>query len=166
MLGRAVALSVLIAVMHTGAFAQRLTGAQDPPPPPIGGQQTLFEQFANRLDLNGRTQRPDAEKIFTATAAEALPVAQQMNQLRIRLVNAEIDGNAAEVKTILEEYTTVATRMAEMEAAAFATIYAMLTPGQQKRATEAFEIIAGVFVPAAATAPPRAGGARGGRGGQ
>jgi hypothetical protein len=153
------------AVTAGGLSAQRMTGAQDPPPPPVGGPQTLFEQFANRLDLNGRTQRPQAEGIFTAAAAEALPVAQQMNQLRIRLVNAEIEGNAAEVQKILEEYTTVATRMAEMEAQAFANVFALLDQGQRRRATEAFHIIAGVFVPTPSTTPQRGTGARGGRGG-
>jgi hypothetical protein len=144
--------------------AQRMMGAQDPPPPAVGGPQTLFEQFARRLDLDGRTQRPQAEDIFTAAAADALPVAQQMNQLRIRLVNAEIEGNAAEAQKILEEYTQVATRMAEMEAQAFAKVFAILDAGQRKRATEAFQLIAGVFVPSPAAAPAR-GGARSSRGG-
>jgi hypothetical protein len=166
MVGRAVALSFLIAVIHLDAPLSAQRNMQETPLPPIGGQQTLFEQFADRLDLNGRTQRPEAEKIFTAAAAEALPVAQHMNQLRVRLVNAEIEGNAAEVKTIVEEYAGVAAQMAEMEADAFAKVYAMLTPAQQKRATQAFDIIAGVFVPIPSTLPARGGGgARGGRGG-
>ena len=145
-----------LAVATWELSAQRMMGGE-PPPPPVGGPQTLFEQFADRLDLDGRTQRPQAEEIFTAAAADALPVAQQMNQLRIRLVNAEIEGNAAEVQTILKEYTDVATRMAEMEAQAFAKVFATLDADQRERSTEAFHLIAGVFVPNAATA------ARGGR---
>jgi hypothetical protein len=155
---------MMSAVGAGGLSAQRMMGGE-PPPPAVGGPQTLFEQFANRLDLNGRTQRPQAEEIFTAAAAEALPVAQQMNQLRIRLVNAEIDNNAAEVQTILEEYTSVATRMAEMEAQAFAKVFALLDQGQRRRATDAFHIIAGVFVPTPSTTPQRGSGVRGGRGG-
>jgi hypothetical protein len=164
-----VLLAVVVASLGSAdrLSAQRMRGANEPPPPAIGGPQTLFERFADRLDLNGRTQRPEAEQIFTAAADEALPVAQQMNQLRVRLVNAEIDGNSAEARTILEEYTKVATHMAEIEAQAFAKVFAMLDAGQKKRAAEAFHIIAGLFVPNPQTTPARGGGRAGrGRGGQ
>jgi hypothetical protein len=152
--------------MAGSVLAQRISGPQELPPPPVGGPQTLFEQFASRLGLNGRTQRPQSEQIFTAAAAKALPVAQQMNQLRIRLVNAEIEGNATEVREILDEYIVVAARMAEMEAHAFAKVFALLDDGQQKRAPDAFQLIAGVFVPSASMAPPAGvSGSRSGRGG-
>jgi hypothetical protein len=136
---------------------QRITGPNETVPP-IGGPQTLFEQFADHLDLDRRTQFPEAEKIFTEASKLAPPVAQQMQQLRVRLVNAEIEKNEAEVKAILEGYRAAAARMAEIEAQVFAKVYALLRPNQVNRATEAFAIVAGVFIPpppAAARVPRR-----------
>ena len=71
--------------------------------PPGTGPQTLFEQFGHRLDLDRRTQFPEAEKLFTDASRLAAPIAQQMQQLRVRLVNAEIDKNDAEIKIILPD---------------------------------------------------------------
>ena len=115
--------------------------------PPIGGPQTLFEQFAHRLDLDRRTQFQEAERLFTEASREAPPIAQQMQQLRIRLVNAEIGKNETEVKAILGEYRTAAAHMAVLEAETFAKVYALLRPNQVNHAIEAFALVAGVFVP-------------------
>jgi hypothetical protein len=155
MFWKVLALSLMTAA---SASAQRMTGAQESAPP-IGLPQTLFEQFASRLRLDGRTQRPQAEEIFTAAAREALPVAQQMNQHRIQLVNAEIGGNPADAQAAIDAYTAAAARMAEIEAQAFGKVYALLTPDQHNRTAEAFQIMAGVFIPSPA---PARGGRRGG----
>jgi hypothetical protein len=127
--------------------AQGRGGGQEFPPPSIGGTQTPFEQFADRLDLDRRTQFQEAEKIFVDASRQAPPIAQQMQQLRVRLVNAEIERNDAEIKTVLSEYRAVAARMAELEAQTFAKVHALLKPNQTKNATEAFALIAGVFIP-------------------
>jgi hypothetical protein len=115
--------------------------------PPIGGPQTLFEQFAHRLDLDRRTQFQEAERLFTEASRAAPPIAQQMQQLRIRLVNAEIEKNETEIKVITGEYRAAAARMAGLEAETFGKVYALLRPNQVNHAMEAFALLAGVFVP-------------------
>ena len=135
---------VLIAVI---VVAVALSAQGGETTPPIGGPQTLFEQFGRRLDLDRRTQFPEAEKIFTDASRLAAPIAQQMQQLRIRLINAAIGKNDAEIKTILPEYRMAAARMADVEAQAFAKVYALLRPNQVNHATEAFGLVAGVFIP-------------------
>lgn len=138
--------------------AQEGGGGREMPPPAIGAPQTLFEQFARRLDLDRRTQFPEAEKIFTDASRLAPPIAQQLQQLRVRLVNAAIEKNDAEIKAILIDYRAAAARMAELEAQTFAKVYTLLKPNQTKHATEAFALIAGVFIPpppASARVPQR-----------
>ena len=105
-----------------------------------------------------QAQFPEAEKIFTDASRQAPPIAQQIQQLRIRLVNAEIDKNDADIKSTLSDYRAAAARMAELEAQTFAKVYALLKPNQTKNATEAFAMIAGVFLPpppASARVPQR-----------
>ena len=135
---------VLISVFAAATVLSAQGGSM---PPPSNGPQTLFEQFGHRLDLDRRTQFPEAEKLFTDASRLATPIAQQMQQLRVRLVNAEIDKNDAEIKAILPEYRTAAARMADLEAQTFAKVYALLRPNQVNHATEAFAMVAGVFIP-------------------
>ena len=139
-------LPTLLVSMLVAAAALPAQGRGEPAPP-LGSSQALFEQFAHRLDLDRKTQFPEAEKIFTDASRLAPPIAQQMHQLRIRLVNAEIDKNETEVKTILGEYRTAAAHMAELEAQTFAKVHALLRPNQVSHATEAFALVAGVFIP-------------------
>jgi hypothetical protein len=127
------------------------------PPPPIGQKQTPFEQMADRLDLDRRTQFPEAEVIFIEATRVTPPVAQAMQQARIRMVNAALEKNEADATAALDAYREAAARMATIEAEAFAKVFALLRPNQQSRAGEAFALIAGMFIP-----PPPAA-ARGGR---
>lgn len=137
---------LVLTILATAALSAQ-GGGRETPLPPIGGSQTPFEQFAHRLDLDRKTQFLEAEKIFTDASRQAPPIAQQMQQLRIRLVNAEIDRNDAEIKATLADYRIVAARMAELEAQAFAKVYALLKPNQAAHATEAFALVAGIFIP-------------------
>ena len=133
--------------------------SEDTGAPPINVQpRTPFEQFADRLKLDGKTQIPQAEQIFSEAAKEAAPLGQQMLQLRQRLVNLALDNKPEEMKPVEEAYAATAAKMTAVEGRAFAKVYAMLKPNQQSRATQAFALIAGMFQPAA----PR-GAARGGR---
>jgi hypothetical protein len=140
-------LPTLLISMLVAAAASSAQGRGEPAPP-LGSSQAVFEQFAHRLDLDHRTQFPEAEKIFADASHLAPPITQQIQQLRIRLVNAEIEKNETEVKTILVEYRAAATRMADLEAEAFAKVYALLRPNQVNHATEAFALVAGIFLPA------------------
>jgi hypothetical protein len=161
MLWRVLAL-VLLAVTTTAA--QRgggaLMGARETAPE-IGRTLSFYEQLADLLDLDARTQVPEAEKILTVAAEQAGPVARQMQQLRIQLVNAEIGGAPDDAKKALEAYLESAVRMAEIEADAFTRLRALLKPSQEKRLDEAFAIMAGIFIPP----PPPAGTPAGRRGG-
>jgi hypothetical protein len=121
---------------------------------------TPFEQFADRLKLDAKTQAPQAAQIFSDAAKEAAPLGQQMLQLRQRLVNLALENKAEEMKPVQDAYAATAAKMAGIEASAFAKVYATLKPNQQSSASQAFAIMAGMFQPAA----PR-GGTRGQRGG-
>jgi hypothetical protein len=154
------ALAVLLAAASLSA--QRgggLMGARETPPE-IGQAQTTFEQFVSRLGLDQRTQLPAAQEVFTAAAQQAAPLNPQMEQLRIRLVNAELArlrtqaGADADQQQVLKAYTAAAAEMARIEAQAFGKVYASIKPDQHERAAEAFAIIAGIFVPSP-PAPPR-----------
>jgi hypothetical protein len=52
-----------------------------------------------------------------------------------------------EMKPLLEAFTKVCAQMTAMEAEAFGKIYAGLKPNQQKNAAQAFELMAGMFMP-------------------
>ena len=129
---------------------------------------TPFEEFAGKLKIDVKTQGAAVEQMFADGAKEADPVAQELIQLRNRLVNAELNGKPEDVKTALDAYTAAAAKMAGIEAGVFAKVVASLTPAQQARSVggfeQAFAIMAGFFQQAAPRGGGR-GGARGGRGG-
>jgi hypothetical protein len=125
-------------------------------PSDINAPRTIPQQFASRLKLD-KTQRPSVDQILTAAATEAAPHAAQMLQARQRLLNALRANNADEIKAAQEAYASAAAEVARIEGAAFAKVYAMLKPNQQKEAPQAFALIAGLF-----SNPPTSGGAPGG----
>jgi hypothetical protein len=129
-------------------------------PSNINAPRTIPQQFASKLKLD-REQSPAVDQILTAAAAEAAPHAQEMLQLRQRLLNAARANRADEVKAAQAAYAAAAAKVAALEASAFAKVYALLKPNQQKEAPEAFALIAGLF-----STPAPAGGARGGMRGQ
>jgi 2-hydroxychromene-2-carboxylate isomerase len=156
-------MAVLMAVALTWpAGAQTGIGGVASGAPPSEGVRALtpFEQFAGRLKLDEKTQVPGAQEIFTAAAKEAAPVAVEMLQLRQKLLNAVLSGSPEDQKAVESAYTATAAKMAGIEAAAFAKVYATLKPNQQSNAPQAFALIAGFFQAAGPS-----GGGRGQRGG-
>lgn len=151
----------LVLMLATAALsAQRgggLTGAVETPPPAIGQPLSLVEQFQQQLRLDA-TQIPAADEVLQAASRQAAPVAQQMSNVRQGLVNAELRKEPDSAKQLLAEYQTLAAKMAAVETEAFMKISALLKPDQQKRAEQAFTVMAGMFL------PPRPGriGLRGG----
>ena len=123
--------------------------------------RTVYQQFADRLKLDAKTQVPAVQQILSDASKEAAPVGQQMLQLRQQLVNLALANKAEEMKPVVDAYTVAAARMTGIEARVFAKVYATLKPSQQSNAPQAFAIMAGMFQPAA----PRGGGPRGQRGG-
>jgi hypothetical protein len=128
----------------------------------MGGEvaraMTPFEQFADRLKLDQKTQVQPVAEIFNAAAAQAAPVGIELLQLRQKLLNLELQGSA-DTKPVVDEIAAAAAKMTRIEATTFAKIYALLKPNQQSRAPQAFAQMAGFF-----QSTPNSG--RGGRGGR
>jgi hypothetical protein len=158
------AAAVMVGTLTPWAAAQTGRGGVESGAPPSDGVRALtpFEQFAGRLKLDEKTQVPGTQEIFTAAAQEAGPVAVEMLQLRQKLLNAVLSGSPEDQKAVEGAYAVAAAKMAGIEAAAFAKVYATLKPNQQSNAPQAFALIAGFFQAAA----PAGGGRGQRRGGQ
>ena len=165
-LGAALAL-ILLSTLFAAPFPQNAPissgmGSDDTGAPRIGLQQrTPYEQFADRLKLDSKTQIPAVDQILSDATREAAPIGQQMLQLRQQLVNLALENKPADMKPVVDGYAAAAAKMAGIEARAFAKVYATLKPNQQSSASQAFAIMAGMFQPPA----PRGSGGRSGRGG-
>jgi hypothetical protein len=164
---------VLTLTMLAGpAFAQEEGGGAPGPgggggsglPSDINAPRTIPQQFASKLKLDN-TQRPAVDQILTAAATEAAPHAAQMLQARQRLLNVVRANAADEIKAAQDAYAASAADVARIEAAAFAKVYALLKPNQQKEAPQAFALIAGLFSNPVANNGAGRGAARG-RGGR
>jgi hypothetical protein len=130
-------------------------------PSDINAPQTIPQQFASKLKINAE-QRATVDRLLAAGATEAAPHVQETLQARQRMLNASRANNAAEVKTAQDALTVAAAKIAGIEASTFAKVYALLKPNQQKEATEAFALMAGLF----SNSAPAGGGMRGGMRGQ
>jgi hypothetical protein len=119
---------------------------------------TPFEQFADKLKLDEKTQVAPVQEIFVAAQNEARPIGSEMLQLRQKLLRVDLGETTDDRKAVLDAYTAAAIRMSGVEARTFAKVYSMLKPNQQSNAAQAFALMTGFFQPAGAT-----GGGRGGR---
>ena len=122
-------------------------------PSDINAPRTIPQQFAAKLKLD-KTQGPAVDQILTAAATQAAPHAAQLLQIRQQILNALHANREDEVKAAQQAYSSAAADLARIEAAAFARVYALLKPNQQKEAPEAFALMAGLF-----SNPPTGGGA-------
>jgi hypothetical protein len=124
-------------------------------------RQTKAEMLLDKLKLN-KEQKEDAIKILSAAMEKAAPTRDLLAKGRVVIANAII-GNASEedLKKFWGEYTTVSATMTNIEADAFAKLYALLKPNQQAKAPQAFELMEGMF---AGGMPGGAGRGRGGQG--
>ena len=111
-------------------------------PSDINAPRTIPQQFASKLKLD-KVQAPAVDQILTAAATQAAAPAAQMLQVRQRLLNALRANNEGEIKAAQDAYASSAADVARIEAAAFAKVYALLKPNQQKEAPQAFALIAG-----------------------
>lgn len=124
-------------------------------PTDINLPRTIPQQVAVKLKLD-RTQQPDVDALLVAAAAEAARPTNEMLLARQRLLNALRAGNADEASAAESAYAVAAAAGVTVEAGAFARVYALLKPNQQKAAPEAFALMAGLF------SNPRTPGAGGG----
>jgi hypothetical protein len=123
--------------------------------------RTPYEEFADRLKLDSKTQAPAAQQAFTAAMTEAGPIGQKLLQVRQQMVNVALNGTMDQMGAIIDAYAASAGQMAAIEARAFKQVYGTLRPNQQSNAPQAFALMAGIFQPAA-SAGGRQGQRRGG----
>ena len=118
------------------------------------------EKMIERLKLDDKTQAPEVRLLLMDASRDAIPVAQKLLDIRVRLGNLAIQNKVDAMPPETDAYAAAATEMAAIEARTFAKIYAMLKPNQQANAPQAFATMAGMFQP-----PPGRGTGRGPRGG-
>ena len=118
------------------------------------------EKMIDRLKLDDKTQAPEVRLLLMDASRDAVPVAQKLLDIRVRLGNLAIQNKVDAMPPDTDAYAAAATEMAAIEARTFAKIYAMLKPNQQANAAQAFATMAGIFRP-----PPGRGSGRGQRGG-
>jgi hypothetical protein len=123
---------------------------------PRAQRQTPAEVFMNKLKLK-QDQQEEAVKILSEAVQKARPVITQINQGRQMIATSLLQKKTdEEMKPLMEAFTKVNIQMATMQADAFAKVYALLKPNQQKNAGQAFELMHSIFMP-----PVQAGGGRG-----
>jgi len=120
-------------------------GGQGFGPPP--GDPTQFELLAKKLKLDERKQLPDVQRLFSSIATEAVPLAEEMMQQRLRMLQVIDDGPA--LRSASDAYSSLAARMVTVEIRAFDELRPLLKPNQLSNTVEAFELMAGLFHPVA-----------------
>jgi hypothetical protein len=120
-------------------------------------KETKADQMIARLKLN-KDQQSEFLTILESTAKDSAPVLQQVQQSRQTLANALINGKSdAELEPFAKAVSEAQFAMTGVEVRAFQRIVALLKPNQVAKAPEAFDLMAGIFM------PQRAGGGGGGR---
>ena len=127
--------------------------------------RTRQEMLLDKLKFN-KEQKEEATKILSAAMEKAAPTRDLLAKGRIAIANS-ITGKASEddLKALLGQYTTVNATMTGIEAEAFGKLYALLKPNQQSKASQAFELMTGMFA-GGAPGGGMGGGSGRGRGGQ
>jgi hypothetical protein len=150
----AIALLTVVLVQPGGGSEARVQGGGGGPI----GDPTPFERFVDKLKLDGRTQLPAVQAIFTRIAGEAAPLEQELHRVRQQMVRSA--GQPDELARLTANYAAAAAKMTATEVRAFDEVRALLKPNQLSKSGEAFVLMAGMFQPET----PRST-RRGGRGG-
>jgi Spy/CpxP family protein refolding chaperone len=106
-----------------------------------------FETIADKLKLS-KEQKEQAATFFDAAQEAAGPLNDRIANGRNQITSAMIQGqNSGEgYNKLLAAYTEVLAQMAQVEATAYAKLYAVLKPYQQAKAAQVFEEqFAGLF---------------------
>jgi hypothetical protein len=136
-------------------------GKDDTGAPKLSLQEPLpGEKMIDRLKLDDKTQAPEVRLLLMDASRDAMPVAQKLMDIRLRLGNLALQNKVDEMPAATDAYAAAAADMAAIEARAFTKIYAMLKPNQQPNASPAFAIMAGIFQisPGRGTGGQRGGG--------
>ena len=117
-----------------------------------GGQarkQTKLELIVEKLKLN-KEQKEQFDTILSAGREKGNPLRPQLQQARVAIATAMIDKKSDdEIKKAIEAYSSIQAQMVTVETEAYTKVYALLKPNQQSKAPQAFELMAGLFDPAA-----------------
>lgn len=140
-LSRIVTLFVLAAAV-VGAQGRGDSGGSGAPP--MNPDPTPFDQFVEKLKLDSK-QLQEITGIFNTAGAEAVPVSNELLQLRQKLLAAETAGKAEDVSAALANYTSTAMKMTAIEVRAFKKVQGVLKANQLSKSAEAFSLIAGIF---------------------
>ena len=128
----------------------------------LAAQETRLDEFSRRLRLNDKEHRPKLDPIFEAAGRDTTEAAAEMVNLRVQMVNFELNNRQAELPKLQAAYRAAATKVAGIEARVMTEVLPLLQPRDYERVGEAFDFMAGFFQ---VTATPAAGG-RGGDGGR
>lgn len=113
--------------------------------PRMATRQTKGEQLRDKLGLN-KEQQEEAQKILIAASRDAGPIRAQMENARVQIAGAFIEGKSdEEVKKALDTYAAAAAQMNQLEVKVFTEIYATLKPKQQAKAEQGFDVLSGIF---------------------
>ena len=129
---------------------------------PRMGMTTKADQLAEKLKLT-KEQKDQVGAILKAAAESAAPLGQQLDKGRQMMTQAMVKGTDSgdDYNKLLTAITDVQIKLDGIEAKAYADIYALLKPNQQKSGEQVFtEVMAGIFN------SPVGGPGRGGRRGQ
>lgn len=105
-----------------------------------------FDQFADKLKLSA-DQKIEVRTIIMDAAKETGPLQQQLMKARESVAGALIAANTEQTDQALAQYTPLAAQLAVVEAKSFGKIFALLKPGQQAKAGQAFELLAEIYEP-------------------
>ena len=144
---------VLVSAQRGGGGGGGGGGGSAPPPTP-------FEEFVDRLKIHQKEQLPAVQRIFGETDAEARGVAQELTQLRLRMLNLELTGSSSGVEPVVTAFAAAAAKMTAIEVVALSRVSAELKSNQLSKRGEAFDVIGGIFYPPPPPPParPRRGG--------
>jgi hypothetical protein len=138
-------------------------GNEDTGAPKLSLQEPLpGEKVIDRLKLDDKTQAPEVRLLLMDASRDAMPVAQKLLDIRLKLGNLALQNKVDEMPTATDAYAAAAAEMAGIEARTFTKIYAMLKPNQQANASPAFAIMAGIFQASPGSAAGARAGQRGG----
>ena len=125
---------------------------------PMVRRATKAEQFVDKLKLN-REQQEEAQKILSAAMERMGAIRMEMDNRRLKIAEAIINGKPAEeVTRLTAEFGDTSSQFTRLEADTFGKIWATLKPNQQSQAEQAFDLLAGIFADASR---PRGGMGRG-----
>jgi len=120
-----------------------------------------MEKFVSKLKLDENKQVPPAERVFAAGMTQAKAYGQELNDQRRHLLTAELAGNETDRKLAFDAYLEASRKIAAIEASFMSRIFVDLKPDQRKKTVDAFDLLAGIFLPSSPVAA-QAGRGRGG----